>query len=177
VAVDVNGDGNVDLVATGYGGNEVILLPGNGDGTFQASVAYLAGSKPMRLAAADFNRDGRTDIATANYGSNSMSVLLGNTAATSTTLTSSANPSEPGAAVTFKALVHIGAAAFATPSGTVTFADGGTVLSGGTVALNGTSASFTISTLAPGTHSITAAYSGDARFAASTSAALKQMVH
>ncbi|HUE23965.1 MAG TPA: FG-GAP-like repeat-containing protein [Bryobacteraceae bacterium] len=177
VAVDVNGDGNVDLVATGYGGNEVMVLPGNGDGTFQASVAYLAGSKPMRLAAADFNRDGRTDIATANYGSNSMSVLLGNTAATSTTLTSSANPSEPGAAVTFKALVHIGAAAFATPSGTVTFADGGTVLSGGTVALNGTSASFTISTLAPGTHSITAAYSGDARFAASTSAALKQMVH
>jgi hypothetical protein len=44
------------------------------------------------------------------------------------------------------------------------------------VALNGTSASFSISSLSPGTHSITAAYSGDARFGGSTSAVLSQGV-
>ena len=175
-AVDVNGDGNVDLVATGYGGNDAIVLTGNGNGTFQAAVTYLVGTKPMPLAAADFNRDGRTDIAAANNGANSVSILLGSTTTTSTTLTSSANPSKPGTAVTFKAAVHIGGTTFGTPSGTVTFADGGKALSGGVVALNGTSASFSISSLSPGTHSITAAYSGDARFGGSTSAVLSQGV-
>ena len=176
-AVDVDGDGNLDLVTTGYGSNNLIVLPGNGNGTFKAGVVYPVGSEPGPLAAADFNRDGRTDIAAANYAANSVSVLLGSTPTTSTTLTSSANPSKSGTAVTFKAVVQIGGTHFATPSGTVTFADGGKALSGGTVALHGTSASFGISTLSSGTHSITAAYSGDARFGASTSAVLSQVVH
>jgi len=175
-AVDVNGDGNLDLVATGYGGNNLIVLPGNGNGTFQARVAYPVGSKPITLAAADFNRDGRADIAVANSGANSVSVLLGSTTTTSITLTSSANPSKKGTAVTFKAVVQINGTTFATPSGTVTFADGGQSLPGGTVALNGKSAGFRISTLSSGTHSITAAYSGDARFGASTSAVMSQVV-
>ena len=174
-AVDMNGDGNLDLIATVDGGNDLIVLPGNGNGTFQARVVYPVGSKPLPLAVADFNRDGRTDIAAANSGANSVSVLLGSTATTSTTLTSSANPAKAGKAVTFKAVVQIGGTTFATPSGTVTFADGGNVLPGGMVALNGTSARLSISTLSPGTHSITAAYSGDARFGASTSAVLSQV--
>ena len=54
--------------------------------------------------------------------------------------------------------------------------DAGIPMPGGTVPLNGTSALFTISTLSVGTHSITAAYSGDAKFAAITSAALNEVV-
>src|ERR1035441_9057376 len=130
-AVDMNGDGNLDLIATVDGGNDLIVLPGNGNGTFQARVVYPVGSKPLPLAVADFNRDGRTDIAAANSGANSVSVLLGSTATTSTTLTSSANPAKAGKAVTFKAVVQIGGTTFATPGGTVTFADGGNVLPGG----------------------------------------------
>ncbi len=55
-------------------------------------------------------------------------------------------------------------------TGTVTFMDGAAVL--GSVALTEGTATFETSALDPGTHSITAAYSGDSHFAAGTSAAL-----
>ena len=98
-----------------------------------------------------------------------------NQAATSTTLASSANPSASGQAVTFTATVGPVAPATGTPTGTVTFKDGSTTLGTGT--LSGGTATFTTSALAVGTHSITAAYGGDASFAASTSAALSQVVN
>jgi hypothetical protein len=91
--------------------------------------------------------------------------------ATTTTLTSLVNPSLPGQAVTFTATV---ASASGTPSGSVTFTDGATTL--GTVALSGGSASFTISTLALGSHDIHANYSGATGFAPSSSN-LTQVVH
>lgn len=96
----------------------------------------------------------------------------GITAATSTTLSSSLNPSTWGQAVTFTATVT---AAVGTPTGSVTFTNGGTTL--GTVTLAGNSASLTVSNLIAGTHSIVASYSGDANFNGSTSSALSQLVN
>jgi Bacterial Ig-like domain (group 3) len=94
--------------------------------------------------------------------------------ATTTTLTSSPNPSTPGQAVTFTATVKPTAGS-GTPTGTVTFKDGGTTI--GTVTLNASDvASFTTSTLALGSHSITAVYGGQAPFAPSTSNTLVQNV-
>jgi outer membrane autotransporter protein len=91
---------------------------------------------------------------------------------TSTALSSSQNPSTFGQSVTFTATVTSGGG---TPTGTVTFKDGGAVI--GTGPLNGLGvATFTISTLAVGSHSITATYSGDANFTASTSPAVLQAV-
>ncbi len=52
------------------------------------------------------------------------------------------------------------------PSGTVTFMDGSTTL--GTATLSGPTATFTVSAFAAGTHSISAVYSGDTNFLAST---------
>ena len=52
---DLNGDGKQDLVATGLGG--VYILPGNGDGTFQALPAT-----PINGTTADVNNDGIADI-------------------------------------------------------------------------------------------------------------------
>src|SRR5262249_46797255 len=95
-----------------------------------------------------------------------------NQATTSTTLTSSLNPSVTGQAVTLSATVSPVLPAVGAPTGTVTFMDGTTSLGVATLA-NG-SASLTISTLAAVTHSLTAVYSGDAGFAASTSTALTQ---
>ena len=100
-----------------------------------------------------------------------------NKADSTTTLTSSANPSTSGQAVTFTATV--GAVAPSTaPStgmtGTVTFKDGTTVLS--TVTLASGAASFTTSALADGTHSITAQYTSDTNYNPSTSATLTQTV-
>ncbi|MDV9203065.1 Ig-like domain-containing protein, partial [Streptomyces sp. Wh19] len=54
-----------------------------------------------------------------------------------------------------------------TPTGTVDFFDGATLLGTGT--LSGGVATFTTSTLAIGTHPLTAVYNGDANFAGSTS--------
>src|SRR5262249_16770976 len=61
-----------------------------------------------------------------------------------------------------------------TPTGTVTFKDGAETLGTGTLS-NG-HATFTITTLAVGTHSIAAYYGGDSSFDVSTSAALNQTV-
>src|SRR5262249_31298200 len=93
-----------------------------------------------------------------------------NANASTTTLGSSANPSTFGASVTFTATVT---GTGATPTGTVTFKDGATSLGTGT--LNGSGqATVTISTLAAGSHSITAAYGGAATYAARTSSPLAQ---
>ncbi|HEX6895239.1 MAG TPA: Ig-like domain-containing protein, partial [Bryobacteraceae bacterium] len=59
-------------------------------------------------------------------------------------------------------------------TGTITFMQGQTAL--GTAPLNGGQASFTTSSLAAGDLSITAVYSGDQQYAASTSRELKQTV-
>src|ERR1039458_8660903 len=90
---------------------------------------------------------------------------------TTTTLTSSPNPSAYRQAVTFTA---IGASAGPTPTGKVTFKDGATAI--GTVALSGGVAKLTKSTLAVGTHPITAQYLGDGASAKSTSSVLDQVV-
>ena len=92
---------------------------------------------------------------------------------TSTALVSSLNPSQFGQSVTFTATVTAQAAG--TPTGTVTFLDGGATLGTGT--LNASAqAAFTTASLAVGTHSIVAQYGGDSTFASSSSTSLSQQV-
>jgi hypothetical protein len=85
------------------------------------------------------------------------------------TLTSSPNPSALGQSVTFTATVPAGA------TGTVQFMDGSTLLGTGTV--SSTTATFTTSSLAAGTHPVTAVYSGDTNFNSATSAVDNQVVN
>jgi hypothetical protein len=88
-------------------------------------------------------------------------------AASTTTVTSSANPAGSGQNVTFTATVSSPAG---TPTGTVTFRDGVSPITGCTdVALVAGQAACTTSTLTVGAHSITADYSGDINFDGSTS--------
>ncbi len=94
---------------------------------------------------------------------------------TTTTLTSSANPSTFGQAVTFTATVSTTATGTLVPGGTVTFLDGTTTLGTGTVSMG--HATFMTSTLGAGTHMITARYEGDVNFTTSTSGALTQTVN
>ena len=95
--------------------------------------------------------------------------------ATTTSLTSTPNPSTVGQAVTLRATVSPVAPATGVPDGTVTFRDGAATLATATL-VNG-SASISVSTLATGSHSLTAVYSGSLDFAASTSAAVTQVVN
>jgi hypothetical protein len=65
---DFNGDGKPDLAVANRDSNDVSVLLGNGDGTFQAAVNYGAGSGPISMAMGDFNGDGKPDLAVANDG-------------------------------------------------------------------------------------------------------------
>ena len=87
--------------------------------------------------------------------------------ADSTTLRSSASSSTIGQMVTFTATVTPGSGSTGTPTGTVTFEEGTTVLGTASLSADGT-ANFAISTLALGSDTITAVYSGDTTFAASS---------
>ena len=98
-----------------------------------------------------------------------------NQGATSTTVTSSANPSVFGQSVTFTTTVAASAPAAGTPTGTVTFLDGGVSIGTGTLA--GGTATFTTAALSLATHTITVSYSGDNNFQGSSSAALSQTVN
>ena len=89
-----------------------------------------------------------------------------------TKINSSSNPSAFGQSVTFTATVTSQGAG--TPTGTVTFSDGSTVL--GTSPLTGGTATFSDAMLALGLHFINAVYSGDANFSGS-SASLNQTVN
>ena len=68
-AVDVNGDNKADLIITTPFKGDSFVLPGNGDGTFQA--ARMIGAGVLRVA--DFNGDGKPDLLCAG-----LVVRLGN---------------------------------------------------------------------------------------------------
>jgi hypothetical protein len=94
--------------------------------------------------------------------------------ASATALGSVPNPSAKNQVVTFTATVTSGAPG--TPTGTVTFKDGSKKLA--TIDLNSAGqAVFTTSSLAKGSHSMTAQYSGDGARDGSTSAVVVQTVN
>ena len=102
------------------------------------------------------------------------SLAISPLSAPSMTLVSSANPSTYGQAATLTATVTPPALATATPTGTVTFADGSTILASKPLAPNG-QATLLVSSLSAGSHALKASYSGDSNFAPA-SASLTQIV-
>ena len=100
---------------------------------------------------------------TTNYqaSSNTDSFTV-NKANTSTGVTSSLNPSIYGQSATFTATVSPLGPGAGTPTGTVTFLDGGSTIGSGT--LSGGVATLTISSLLAGNHTITTTYTGDGSF-------------
>jgi Big-like domain-containing protein len=90
---------------------------------------------------------------------------------TTTSVSSSSNPAPAGGIIIFTIVVS---GSDGVPTGTVTLMDGPTMLV--TLSLINGAASYSTSSLAAGNHNITAIYSGDRSFGASTSPALIQVV-
>lgn len=71
----------MDLIVASSTINQIAVLLGNGNGTFQPSAFYTVGSSiniPSSIASGDFNHDGDLDIAVANSADNTVSIFLGN---------------------------------------------------------------------------------------------------
>jgi hypothetical protein len=179
---DFFGDGKLSVaVLTGDG--SVSVLRGNGDGTFQAPVAYLTDphdiSRAEGVIAADFTGTGKLDLASSSLTNNTVSILLNNSpkpvvgnTATTTTLSTDVNP-----AVSFQPTLLTASVASSggTPTGTVNFFDGSTLLGQAAVGPNG-QASLLV-TLGAGNHALKAVFAGTTPFTASTSAVVTETVH
>ena len=76
---DLDGDGKLDLAVADEFSDDVSVLLGKGDGTFQAAVdvPVAGGSVPSWVVIADWNGDGTLDLAVTGYGNDTASVLLG----------------------------------------------------------------------------------------------------
>ncbi|MCZ2146766.1 MAG: VCBS repeat-containing protein [Bryobacterales bacterium] len=75
VAADVTGDGKGDILATTF--TSLLILRGNGNGTFQAPAIITPDLNPFALATGDFNRDGKLDLVVADSNAGRISLLLG----------------------------------------------------------------------------------------------------
>jgi hypothetical protein len=92
----------------------------------------------------------------------------------SASVASSAISAALGSSVTFTATIT-GTSGTSTPTGTVNFLDGTTLLGTATLGASAT-ATFATTSLALGTHPISVSYSGDAVFATATSTAIQQLI-
>lgn len=72
-------DNILDLAVANSGNDRVVILIGNGNGTFRSLKPLQAGggSSPSGVAVGDFNHDGNTDVAAADWGINKVGVFLG----------------------------------------------------------------------------------------------------
>ena len=148
------GAGGGTCTASGSGNiADIVNLPVGGSVTYTVSATVSPTASGTISNTATVN----SPVADPNPGNNSATDTdtVNAPSATTTTVTSSSNPSHFGEPVTFTATVASGSG---TPTGTVIFKDGATIL--GTVALTGSAATFITSALDRGSHSMTASYSG-----------------
>jgi len=78
LARDFNGDGKMDIAFPVPQLNQIVVLPGNGDGTFGAAIVSPMTLSPDFMQTADVNGDGKLDLVLLDLSSNMVSVLLGN---------------------------------------------------------------------------------------------------
>ena len=79
VATQLTKSGNIDLVVADYLSNQIVVLLGNGDGTFEKPTVWTV-PLPIGLAVGDLNGDGKEDllvVESAGTGAGTLAVFLG----------------------------------------------------------------------------------------------------
>lgn len=74
-AVDLDGDGRIDIVVPEYDRDGIAIYTGNDDGTFQAPVTLATLTSAGRLVVGNFDDDGRPDIAVSHFSADAISIL------------------------------------------------------------------------------------------------------
>ena len=182
-ASSINAGGNPGTIAielensagilTGSTSPSVTLtLTGPGGFTQTSTVTSAAGMATFDLSSTVLTTAGTYSISATSPGltTATASLTVAATVApvpmTTSTVLSAPSTSVTGSSVTLSATVT-GAAGNPSPTGQVTFMDGTTMLGSSTLSVG--VATFTTSSLAVGSHSLTASYAGDANNAPSTS--------
>jgi len=161
--VTIKGTGFLTGATATIGGSAATNVSVFGDDTISAKTpAGTAGPADVVVT----NLDGTTSTLAGGF-------TYVATTGTGISLTSSANPAKVGESITFSATLKNGFGA-AIPNETITFTDGATSLGTGTTNASGVATVNKV--LAFGTHTIKAAFAGDASFSASESSVLSQDV-
>lgn len=170
---DVNGDGRPDLLFSD--GGLISIVHNTGNRTFAPEVHYVSGGVSS-FVVQDVNGDGFPDIVIAGTGGN-VAVLLNRPGGNLVTGTLSVQPEPSALSQPFNVSLTISPLSSGQdpPTGSVSFAVDGDIAA--TVPLTVAGASLTISSpLALGSHTISAAYSGDANFLPADFSVLHQIV-
>ena len=168
VTADFNRDGKPDLAIPNSGNTNTTILLNTSTAT-QTSTATL---DHVVLAGAGTHVVEATYPANTEFAASSATIDLQGLII-STTLTLSANPTQQMITMPVTFTAQLKPTTSVAPTGTVTFYDQsvGTQLGTAPIGANG-QAVLTITTMGPGVHSITASYSGDPIFPASSSNAV-----
>ena len=140
-----------------------------GSATYYSTAGLAVGSHAIT---AQYLGDGNFSGSTSTVVSQTVS-KDGSTAA----ITSSASPSVLNRSVSFTVTVNAAAPGSGTPTGTVQFSIDGSKFGSAVALAGGTATSTSISTLKLGNHTITAIYTGDGNFTASTAPSFIQVVN
>jgi sugar lactone lactonase YvrE len=155
----------ITLAASGGSSGNAVTFSVTGPATLSGNTLTITGAGTVRVTA---SQAGSTNYSAATSITQTIVITQ---ASASVNLVANANPILITNAVTFTATVIFAAG---TPTGSVQFFDGTTLL--GTVVLSSGTASYTTSSLAAATHSITAVYSGNSNSVSVTSSALAELV-
>jgi hypothetical protein len=165
VYADVNGDGIPDLIGGGSHGILSVNL-GAGKGAFATPISYFYQDNNGPIFAGKFFGDNTLSLVAFNeYGGGTAFFI--NQGGTSFTIKPSSTKIMSGASIFIASTLASTRSGQPTPTGTITYYDGGISVGNGSVG-----GSFSLPLLTIGTHSITAEYSGDAHFNPNNSAAV-----
>ncbi|MGA2569845.1 MAG: MBG domain-containing protein, partial [Terracidiphilus sp.] len=151
-------------------GDTQSVVSGSPNLTTTAVLSSPVGSYPVTAAAGT--------LSATNYSFTFVNgTLTVNQAGSTTVLSVNKSSANPGDTVTLTATVAAVSGVTGTPTGSVSFYDGTTLLNSTAAPLSGGTATYSTTTLsASATHQLTAVYSGDTNFTTSTSSATSVVV-